>query len=136
MDGWRRPNHMLSQIGRPKAMPPVNFRRLPGGFHSVAKQASFHIASGRDFKGFRRDFGRFWEAKMEAKIYFCEMILPCFFRKRFGIDFGWFFGGSQPEKSIKTMVFSMVFANFHKIHIFEKVTKKPRFWLRFRRPKR
>ena len=41
MDGWRRPNHMRSQIGGPKAMLPVNFRRLAGGFHSVAKQASF-----------------------------------------------------------------------------------------------
>ena len=37
----RRPNHMRSQIGRPKAMPPVNLRRLAGGLHSVAKRASF-----------------------------------------------------------------------------------------------
>ena len=37
----RRPNHMRSQIGRPKAMAPVKLRRLASGFHSVAKQASF-----------------------------------------------------------------------------------------------
>ena len=73
---------------------------------------------------------------MEAKVNFCEVFLLRFFRKRFGIDFGWFFEGSQPEKSIKTIVFSMVFANFQKIDVFEKVAKKPRFWSRFRRPKR
>ena len=36
----RRPNHMPSLIGRPKATVPVDLRRLPGGAHSVAKQAS------------------------------------------------------------------------------------------------
>ena len=40
----RRPNHMRSQIGNPKAMTPVAFRRFPSGLHSVAKQASFYIA--------------------------------------------------------------------------------------------
>ena len=47
-----------------------------------------------------------------------------FFRMRFRIDFGCFFGGSQPEKSLKTIGFSMVFVNFHKIHIFEKIAKQ------------
>ena len=73
---------------------------------------------------------------MEAKIDFKEVFFRCFFRARFGIDFGWIFGGSEPEKSIKTIVFSMVFANFQKIDVFEKRAKKPRFWSRFRRPKR
>ena len=58
----RRPNHMRSQIGGPKIMGPVNFRRLPGGFHSVAKQASFCIALRSDFSWFWSDFWRFWEA--------------------------------------------------------------------------
>ena len=80
------------------------------------------------------DFGRFWEAKTEAKIDFWDVFFRCFFRLRFGIDFGWIFGGSEPEKSIKTIGFSMVFANFQKISVFEKIGKKPRFWNRFRRP--
>ena len=72
---------------------------------------------------------------MEAKIDFWVVLFLYFLGLRFGIDFGWIFGGSEPEKSIKTIVFSMVFANFHKIDVFEKSAKKPRFWSRFRRPK-
>ena len=115
---------------------PVNLRRFARDFHSVAKQASFRVALWSDFSRFWSDFERFWEANMVAKTDFLEVIFRCFFRMRFCIDFGWFFGGSQPEKSIKTIVFSMVFANFHKIDVFEKVAHKPRFWLRFWRPKR
>ena len=63
---------MRSQIGGPKAMPPVNFRRLPGDFHSVAKQASFETPLVRDPIRFWRDLGRFWEVQMEVKIYFWE----------------------------------------------------------------
>ena len=83
----------------------------------------------------RVDFGRFWEAKPEAKIEFWEVFLRCVFRMRFGVDFGRIFGDSKPEKSIKTMVFPMVFAIFHKIDVFEKNPKKFRFWNRFGRPK-
>ena len=72
----------------------------------------------------RVDFGRFWEAKPEAKIEFWEVFLRCVFRMRFGVDFGRIFGDSKPEKSIKTIVFPMVFAIFHKIDVFEKVAKK------------
>ncbi|MEC7214067.1 MAG: hypothetical protein VXW26_06605 [SAR324 cluster bacterium] len=49
---------------------PVDPRRLPGGLHSVAKQASFYVAVGIDFGGFWNDFGRFWEANMDAEIDF------------------------------------------------------------------
>ena len=41
---------MRSQIGSPKVVSPVDFRRGPRDFHSVAKQAPFRIA-------FRVDFG-------------------------------------------------------------------------------
>ena len=82
------------------------------------------------------DFGRVLEAQTEAKIDFWEVFFRCFFRVRFGIDFLWNLGGSDVEKSIKTIVFPMVFANFQKIDVFEKEAKKARFWLRFRRPKR
>ena len=61
---------------------------------------------------------------MEAKTDFWEVFFQCFFRMRFCMDFGLFFGGSKPEKSLKTIVFSMVFANFYKIDIFEKIMKK------------
>ena len=42
---------MRSRFGRPKAMTPVNLRRLARGFHSVAKQAPFRIAFQVDFGG-------------------------------------------------------------------------------------
>ena len=70
---------MPSHLAALQTTTSVELRRVAGGVHSVAKQASFHIASGRDFKGFREDFGRFWEAKTEAKIDFCEVFLLCFF---------------------------------------------------------
>ena len=116
---------MHSHLDALQAMPPVSFRRGPSEVHSVAKQASFYIAFGRDFCGFRIDFGRFGGGKMEAKIDFLEVFLRCFFGMRFSIDLGWIFGGSKLEKSIKTMHFSMVFAHFQKIDVFEKNTKKP-----------
>ena len=106
MDGWRRPNHMRSQIGGPKAMPPVNLRRLAGDLHSVAKQASFNIALRSNFKGFGVDFSRFCDAKMDAKTDILELCLQCFFVERFGIDVGWIFGDPKLEKSIKSFVLS------------------------------
>ena len=111
-------------------------RRGAGAFHSVAKKASFPVALWNDFSRFWSDFDKFSEAEMDAKTDFMEVPFQCFFRMRFCMDFGLFFGGSKPEKSLKTIVFSMVFANFHKIDVFKKSANKPRFWSRFRRPKR
>ena len=68
---------------------------------------------------------------MEAKIDFLEVFLRCFFGMRFSIDLGWIFGGSKPEKSIKTIRFSMVFAHFQKIDVFEKVRKDLDFGIVF-----
>ena len=126
---------MHSHLDALQVMAPVALRRGPSEVHSVAKRASFYIAFGRNFYGFRIDFGRFGGGKMEGKIDFWEVFRRCFFAMRFGIDLGWIFGGSKAEKSIKTISFSMFFAHFQKIDIFEKSMKKPRFWLRFRRPK-
>ena len=126
---------MLGLLDALQTLRPIDFRRLPRQFHSVAKRASFYIAFGRDFCGFRVDFERFGGGKMEAKIDFLEVFLRCFFGMRFSIDLGWIFRGSKPEKSIKTIGFSMVFAHFQKIDVFEKSTKKPRFWSRFWRQK-
>ena len=42
---------MRSQIGGPKAMPPVDLRRLAGGLYNVANQVSFSIAFSSNFGG-------------------------------------------------------------------------------------
>ena len=59
---------MQSHFRSPDIATPVDFRRLAGGFHSVAKQAPsktpfFHVP-GR----FWSDFARFGEAQKEVKI--------------------------------------------------------------------
>ena len=71
----RRPNHMHSHIGSPKAMPPVNFRRAWGEFHSVAKQASFNIAFGSNFDGFGK-------AKSMPKFDFGAIFSDVIFQKK------------------------------------------------------
>ena len=78
MHGWSRPNHMPSHLDALQSMSSVNFRRFAGGFHSVAKQASFSIAFRRDFGGFSDDFGRVWEAKIHAEIDFSAIFFRCF----------------------------------------------------------
>ena len=55
MDGWSRPNHMPSRLDALRTMISVAFRRCVGSLHSVAKQASFDIASGSDLGGLRSD---------------------------------------------------------------------------------
>ena len=99
MDGWRRPNHMRSQMDGLQTPTPVTLRRVAGDFHSVARQASFNVAFWSDFSRFWSDFERFWEAKIDAKTNFLEVIFRCFFRVRFCMDFLLFFGGPKPEKS-------------------------------------
>ena len=99
MDGWSRPNHMPSHLDALQTMISVSFRRGPGYFHSVAKQASFSIAFWSDFEGFGSDFGALWEAKMDANIDVWEVILQCLFRIRFFIDLGSFLGSRKSEKS-------------------------------------
>ena len=68
----RRPNHMPSQIGGPKAMRPVSLRRLPGELHSVAKQGSFETPFFGVPGQLWSDFGRFGEANKEVKMHFGE----------------------------------------------------------------
>ena len=80
-DGWRRPNHMCSLLNALQTPTPVDFRRFPRDFHSVAKQASFCIASRSDFSWFWSDFRRFWELNTDAKIdfwiIFCDVFFEC-----------------------------------------------------------
>ena len=86
---------MLGGFGKPKRKPRSSFGRLFGdvlfecslasifgGFLEVFCKAFFF-----DFFRCWVDFGRFWEAKTEAKIDFWEVFFRCFFRVPFGIDF-------------------------------------------------
>jgi len=85
-----RPNPLKDQGDSSKALRPAAFRRLPRGFHSVAKQASSGIALRSDFRGFRSDFRRFrkpkWMPKSTLGTFFFDvffeggstLILGCF----------------------------------------------------------
>ena len=90
MDGWRRPNHMHSHLDDLQTMTSDDLRRVAGDFHSVAKQASFRVALRSDFEGFWNDFGRVWEAKMEAKIDFSDVFFHVFFECVFASILGVF----------------------------------------------
>ena len=82
-----RPNHMPSHLDAIQTMISVDFRRLVGSFHSVAKQASFRVALRTDFRGFWSDLGRVWEAKIDAKIDFQAIFFRCFFQYVFASIF-------------------------------------------------
>ena len=60
---------------------------------------------------------------MEAKIDSWEVFFDDVFEHDFCIDFSSFWGGSNLEKSLKTIGFSMVFADFYKIDVMEKYLK-------------
>ena len=51
------PNHMPSRLDALQTPTPVDFRRFPRDFHSVAKQAWLDDAFWRDFNGFWEGFG-------------------------------------------------------------------------------
>ena len=63
---------MSNQIDSPKAPRLANFRRLAGGFHSVAKQAPFRIA-------FRVDFGCQNGPKIDEISSFGALYFPSLF---------------------------------------------------------
>ena len=114
---------MRSQIGGPKAMPPVSLRRLPGGFHSVAKQASFNVAVGTDFRGTRRPK---WTPKVDLRAFFSMLFWNAFWYQIL-IDF-W---------RLRTRKIAILFEennDFCKIGVFDKGTKKYGFGLHFGRP--
>ena len=91
----RRPNHMRSPLDALQTPTPVDFRRFPRDFHSVAQQASFETPFVRVPSRFWIDLGRFWEVQMEVKIYskevfrdaFAERVVEsiCFFEVRTSI---------------------------------------------------
>ena len=57
------------------------------------------------------------EAETDCLVF---LFFDVFFRMRFCMDIGLFFGVSKPEKSIKTDVFSMVFVNSLQNQCFRK----------------
>ena len=63
----RRPNHMRSLLDALQTPAPVNLRRVPRGFHSVAKQASSKTPFFHGPARFWSDFWKFLEVKMEVK---------------------------------------------------------------------
>ena len=107
-----RPNPLKDPRDSRKVLSPDDLARVAGDLHSVAIRASFKIQIFRVPSRFWSDFGRVLEAKMDAKIDVFEFCRRCFFRTRFDIDFLLFFGEPNPEKSIRTIGFSMVLANF------------------------
>ena len=115
---------MQSQFRSPEVAAPVNLRRLPGGLHSVAKQASFNVAFRSDFGVFWSDFGIFLEAKMEAQIVFFWFFFRCFFRMRFGIDFGSFFSCFFKSRPSKFMRPRSVLLTFTLFRLFWKTCEK------------
>ena len=127
---------MHSLLDALQTLRPVAFRRFPRDFHSVAKQASFRIASRSDFSWYWSDFQKFWELNADAKIdvwiifcdVFCECVLASIFRR--------FLGTPTLKNQQKPLFFSMVFVNFHKIDVFETYPKIWWCWLRFWKPKR
>ena len=72
---------MDSHIGSPKAMRPVNFRRGWGGFHGVAKQASFSIAFWINFGGFGKPKSM---PKFDFRAIFSDVIFEKIFTSKFG----------------------------------------------------
>ena len=73
---------MRSHIDNPKAMASVNLRRLPGGLHSVARQASFSIAFWNNFGGFGRPKSM---PKFDFRAIFSDAIFEQKFTSKFGL---------------------------------------------------
>ena len=83
---------MRSHIASPKAMIPVNFRRGPGGLHSVAKQASFSIA-------FWSNFGGLWQPKSMPKFDFRAFFFDVIFESVLTSKFGRFLEAQNQKNS-------------------------------------
>ena len=76
-----RPNHMLSLLDALQTLRPVDLRRLPRQFHSVAKRASLYIAFGTDFQGFWKPK---WLPNSIFEALFFDVIFQCFWASKFG----------------------------------------------------
>ena len=76
----RRPNHMPSHLDALQTLRPVNLRRVAGGFHSVAKQASFSIAFWSNFGGFGKPKSM---PKFDFRTFFFDVIFGSVLTSKF-----------------------------------------------------
>ena len=77
---------------------------------------------------FREGFGSQNGGQNQFFVDFFSMFFSKAFSHRFLVVFG-------RLRTLKICTAPRREHDFHKIDVFEKVAKKPRFWLRFRRPK-
>ena len=116
---------MQSHFGCQHAATPVDFRRVAGELHSIAKPASFGVASGSDFNGFRRPT---WTPKSMLGPFFSMFFLHTSLY-RFWLDF-------LRLRTLKIELPPRREHDFCKIDVDKKSSKKRRFGLCFRMPKR
>ena len=115
---------MLGLLNALQTLPPIDFRRLPRQFHSVAKRASLYIASGAHLQGF-------WKAKWLPKFDFRGFFLDVIFHCVWASNFARFF--EAPNQ--KNNDFFKENNDFYKICVFDSNANIARFCLRFWRPK-
>ena len=77
----RRPNHMRSPLDALQTPTPVDLRRLPGEFHSVAKQASFNVAFWSNFGGFGKPKSM---PKFDFRAFFFDVVFESVLTSKFG----------------------------------------------------
>ena len=116
---------MCSHLDALQAMGPVDFRRGPRDFHSVAKQASFYIYFGARFKDFGKPSGF---PKSGFRGFF---LLTLFFHRVWASNFNRFFQAPNQKNNYFPFRETMIFAKI----VFDKSARIARFCLLFRRPK-
>ena len=72
---------MRSLFDALQTLRPVNFRRLAGDFHSVAKQASFSIAFCSNFGGFGKPKSM---PKFDFRAFFFDVVFESVLTSKFG----------------------------------------------------
>ena len=107
-----RPNHMPSHLDAWQTTGPVDFRRGPGDFHSVAKQASFSIAFWSNFGGLGRPKSM---PKFDFRAFFFDVIFESVLTSKFG----WFW----EAKTRKLAIFLRKNNDFYKIDVFHFIAK-------------
>ena len=72
---------MPSHLDALQTTVPEGFRRFPGNFHSVAKQASFNIAFWSNFGGFGKPKSM---PKFDFRAFFFDVIFESVLTSKFG----------------------------------------------------
>ena len=116
---------MRSHLDALQTPTPVALRRLPRGFHSVAKRASFSVAFGSDFKGIWR---LTWTQKSMFGPRFFDVIFECVFVSILARFF--------EAPNLKNRALASTGAWFLQNRCFQKRFEKCRFLLHIWKPKR